>query len=947
MAQDYIARYDLAGRIRYLSDDLVVLLGLSGLDFVGKCPGELGVGERYTALEEAAARMIQAAAVQVGASGAPRHLELQVPTPTGSVAYHQTLMVPERDAAGAIIGVLMVGHDLTGMRETEQRLSHLINSIPGIVYTFRRDADGAVSFPYISQTVREIYGFEPEVVNKDCSLIHELAHPDDRPAIEAALEASARTMTPFRIESRVCRPGWPERWLDVRSVPERQLDGSILWYGVMLDITDRKLAEQALRKRERELHNLAENSPDNIIRYDSHGRIRYLNANLARYLDTSLAEVEGLSIPEAWPNGQFDEIEAAMWRAIREGEINTFILHLPGDGAGIRHHQIRIVPERDESNRIVGALTFGTDVTEIVRLQEAIAAREQEFRALVEHSPDTITRFDRDCRRIYVNPTLLDSYGERANELLGKRPTEFPGGRWAQDYEETLRRVLTHGETVDFELSGRETGRRIVHRLIRLTPERDLCGNIISVLAIGRDITELTEQREKIHNLAFFDFVTSLPNRALFHDRLNRSITDARRRGTQFSVLLLDLDRFKAINDAFGHDVGDQLLREAAVRLSRSVRSYDTVARLGGDEFGLILPEIRTHHGPGSVASKILAEFAAPFMIDGREMFSGASIGIAVFPTDSDEAASLLKFADLAMYAAKNAGGQNFQYYTTEFTAQAHERVRIETELRHAVERNELELYFQPKVAMSSGALVGSEALLRWNSPCFGLVMPDRFIGIAEDTGLIVDIGAWVLREACHVACAWNTESTSHTVAVNLSPRQFTDGSLDERIAATLRETGCRPEWIELEITESLLINKTDKVRRTLEALRTMGLSIAIDDFGTGYSALSYLTDLPINVLKIDRSFVKDMLQDSSKTELVKIITAMANSLGMGLVAEGVESEQQAAFLLTSGCFVGQGYLYGKPMIRHDLINAWRLPELPWHPVAAQTGHEVLEKRSC
>lgn len=802
---------------------------------------------------------------------------------------------------------------------TDQRLRHLIDTIPGVVFMFRRAPDGQLSFPFLSHTFRELFGLEPAEVEFDFGRVLELAHPDDLQVVKDAIAESARSMTPYRVESRLCRPGRPQQWLDIQSAPEPQSDGSILWYGVMLDITDRKRAEQAVLKHERDFYTLAESSPDSIMRYDIEGRIRYLNSKLEHDLGKTLAELDGKLSCEVWPDGRFAAIEAGMWRAILHGEANTVVVPVAFESTDVLHHHIRIFPERDESGRIVGALAFGGDGTALHHLQRAVAAHEQEFRALVEHSTDTIARFDRECRRTYVNPALQLSYGAEGNALLGATPSEFPGGEWGQRYEAAIAQVLAGGGSADFNSSRREASGKIIHRLVRLTPEVDLNGVIVSVLTIGRDITELMEQREKIHNLAFFDFVTGLANRALFTDRLEQSIVEARWHGTRLGVIVLDLDRFKAVNDTLGHSVGDTLLREAGARLSRSVRAYDTVARLGGDEYALLLPEIRDASCLSTVADKVLKAFASPFPLDGREVFVGASIGIAVFPDDDLDADGLLKFADLAMYAAKRAGGHCFRYYSAELTERARERLRLETGLRHAVERGELALHFQPQVTIADGRVISSEALLRWHSQELGLVMPDQFIGIAEDTGLIVEIGEWVLHEACRAACDWHAFGLPHKVAVNLSPRQFEDPDLDKRIATTLIQTGCRPEWIELEITERLLVGNIDRVRTTLETLREQGFSIAIDDFGTGYSSLSYLTELPIDVLKIDRVFVKDVLSSASKRELVRTIIAMANSLSMKLVAEGVETLAQADFLAASGCDVGQGYLFGRPIPRAQL----------------------------
>jgi diguanylate cyclase (GGDEF)-like protein len=373
------------------------------------------------------------------------------------------------------------------------------------------------------------------------------------------------------------------------------------------------------------------------------------------------------------------------------------------------------------------------------------------------------------------------------------------------------------------------------------------------------------------------------------------------------------------VNDTLGHTAGDELLRETAARLMSCVRSYDTVARLGGDEFAILLPEVRSGEDLGCIAGKILQSFAVPFLLGGQEVFVSTSIGIVLYPDDGMEAEDLIKHADSAMYYAKRSGRNNFRFYSRELTDSANERLMLEADLRRGFGRGELELHFQPKVRLTDGVPIGSEALLRWKHPQRGMVPPDKFISIAEDSGLIVEIGEWVLRTACRTACDWNMPGRPlHKVAINLSARQFQTFGLARTVRNVLEETGCYPEWIELEITESLLLDEDGEVLETLEEFRAMGISIAIDDFGTGYSALSYLARFPIDTLKIDRSFISRLTEYGHHAELVKAIVAIAHSLNQQVVAEGVETAEQAALLQAYGCQLAQGYFYGKPMTKES-----------------------------
>lgn len=553
------------------------------------------------------------------------------------------------------------------------------------------------------------------------------------------------------------------------------------------------------------------------------------------------------------------------------------------------------------------------------RAEAALQTSERQFRSLVENTPDTIARYDLDCRLIYANPRLIEELGGCESCLLNRTPAEFPGGEAANAYQQVILQVLVDAEPNDFEFSWTNSGNRFVVSQIRLTPEFDADGRVVSVLAVGRDITEIDQYRRSIHRLAFYDTLTHLPNRALLVERMRETVAEAAQFGYRFGLMLLDLDRFKDVNDTLGHGMGDLLLCAAAERLVRCARSFDMVARLGGDEFAILLPQLRENDDLAGTAAKIVKAFEQPFQISGREMFISASVGIAVYPSDSADIDALFRFADSAMYHAKNRGRNNFQFYVRELSARAGERVIMEAALRHARANGEFELYYQPQVELAGGRVIGAEALIRWRRHDGSMVTPDKFIPVAEDSGLIVGIGEWVLKTACETAVAWNSgRGDAFKIAVNLSTRQFLQNDLLATVRDILDQTGCRPEWLKLEITESLLLDDGGGVLDTLNAFDAMGLVLSIDDFGTGYSSLSYLNRFPVSQIKIDRSFVSDIPAAEDKAELVKAMISIAQALNLELVAEGVETAEQAAYLERHGCPVGQGYLFGKPMPRAE-----------------------------
>ena len=583
-----------------------------------------------------------------------------------------------------------------------------------------------------------------------------------------------------------------------------------------------------------------------------------------------------------------------------------------------------VLPRRHEANEI-GQLAkvfnrLMDGMSEMLRkelhLRTEIASNEHRFQMLVEQSSDTICRFDRHCRRIYANARLVGILGGKAALILGARPSEFPGGMPALKYETEIRKVFEQGRELNFEHQFQAAdGER--HHHIRLTPEMDAHGQVVQVLAVGRDITEIERYRHQVSHQALHDALTDLPNRTLLQDRMQQILAGASYRQHQLCVMLLDLDRFKEINDTLGHAVGDRLLRETAKRLLACVRAHDTVARLGGDEFAILLDDAYDEKHLARIAEKLLQALIAPFEVEGREYFISGSIGIARCSSASETVDDLLKYADAAMYHAKRQGRNNFQFYATELTTRSSERLELESALRRAMDRGELELHYQPKLDLRSGRMIGAEALLRWRRQGHGMVMPDRFIPIAEDSGLIVDIGAWVLHAACEAVVAWNLGILrTVSVAVNISTRQFLRHDLVGLVRRTLDRTGCQPEWLVLEITEGLLLENSPEVAAMLNDLHAMGVAISIDDFGTGYSALGYLNRFPVSQIKIDKSFVSNIPGSKDKSELVKAMLSIGTALHLEVVAEGVETDEQADYLRALGCPQAQGYLFGKPMER-------------------------------
>jgi diguanylate cyclase (GGDEF)-like protein/PAS domain S-box-containing protein len=541
----------------------------------------------------------------------------------------------------------------------------------------------------------------------------------------------------------------------------------------------------------------------------------------------------------------------------------------------------------------------------------------------------------------YVNPAFERITGYGAAEVVGHSLATLQGNSRDQRNIEEIRTALREKREGHALLRNyrnyRKDGTGYWNDLF-IAPMQDDDGVIRHFVVAQYDITAVMRYEAELEYQANHDALTGLANRNLLRDRLTRAIAEAERTGAPIWVVFVDLDRFKFVNDTLGHGAGDALLKVLASRLQAVVCDADTVARVGGDEFILVLPE-QTEDGSGlAILQRIMGAVAEPLTFDEHEFFLTCSIGVATYPADGELAEALIKHADIAMYRAKEMGRNTVQFYTAEMNARTLDRLAIEADLRHALARHEFEVHYQPQVSMRSGRIVGMGALLRWNHPVHGVIAPARFIGLAEEMGLIIPIGAWVIRTACVQTKAWQRAGLGELrVAVNLSARQFTQKALVQSIADVLHETGLAPRFLELELTESMVMSDVDNAIAILRKLKSLGVHISIDDFGTGYSSLSYLRRFPIDVLKIDQSFVADLTVDADDAAIVCSIISLAHSLRLQVIAEGVETAEQLAFLRAHGCDQMQGYYFSRP-IAADVFERMLREKTSWEYREAVAG---------
>jgi diguanylate cyclase (GGDEF)-like protein/PAS domain S-box-containing protein len=608
-------------------------------------------------------------------------------------------------------------------------------------------------------------------------------------------------------------------------------------------------------------------------------------------------------------NRRFDEV---IQSASKTGMIRT--VHQRKDGSRIPV-EVYLRAFQSEGRQLLVAVV--RDITERLKAEAELRDSEQRFRVAFNQAAVGLAHVAPEGRWVMVNQKLCEIVGYTQKEMLNLR------------YQD-----LTHPDDLAVDI---EVGRRMlageVHEQSREKRYRHKDGHYIWVnltsslvwdangkpkyySTVVEDISRRKQVEGELAHLVNHDVLTGLPNRSLLLDRLSQAIAFANRLGDEVAVLLIDLDRFKNVNDSLGHDVGDRIITEISQRLISRVREGDTVARWGGDEFVVVLGDVTHEDAVANFAQKLLETLSQPMTIEEHELYPAGSIGISLYPKDGDQPAVLLKNADTAMYRAKEAGRNNFQFYAHEMNARALDRLKLDGGLRRALLRDEFVLHYQPQMDLRTGAIVGVEALLRWQPPGQPMVYPGDFVPMAEETGLIVQIGEWVLRTACAQLRAWENAGLCDGVrmAVNLSARQFKQHNVVNMVSRVLQGTGCDPGRLELEITESVLMDQPEVAVATLQQLSDMGVSLAIDDFGTGYSSLSYLKKFPLDALKIDRSFVRDITTDSDDAAIARAVIALAHSMKLIVIAEGVETPEQLAFLKEQDCDQMQGYLLGRPV---------------------------------
>ena len=706
-------------------------------------------------------------------------------------------------------------------------------------------------------------------------------------------------------------------------------DDELGWLGRSLDgLLDKvTVDEAALRRSEQLKQAIIDSANSSIISTDASGLIQSFSAGSERMLGYRSEEVVGVATP-ALVHDEREVVERAgqlskeLGREVLPG-FEVFVAKAV-DGMADENEWTYI---RKDGDRLTvslsvtalfdadGAISGYVGVARDIREEQAVVQRLRLAEQVFESAGEAILVTDADCRIIDVNPAYLEITGFDREDVIGATPAIAKSGRHDAEFYRAMWQDIEQTGRWSGELWDRRRNGEFFLQWLTINVMRDESGQVSNYVGIFKDFTQQKATEQKLEQMAYYDPLTGLPNRTLFRDRLEHQIDHAKRREEFAAVMFIDLDRFKYVNDSLGHDIGDRLLVEVAQRLKQRLRRSDTLARLGGDEFTVILPSLKDAAHAGHVADMLIEALQAAFNIGGHQAYIGASIGIAIYPDDGEDFVTLTKNADTAMYLAKQNGRGRYKFFTAEMHQANTRRLAIEVGLRSALDLGQLRLQYQPILEIDGRRVLGFEALLRWSHPQLGEIPPSEFIPLAEENGTIVPIGHWVIETACAQLKAWqNAGHPGLRLAVNLSARQLQHDGLVDEVRAILQAQGLEAEALEFELTEGLLMDDAARSLKMMQALRGLGVGISIDDFGTGYSSLSYLKKFPIQTLKVDRSFVWDIVTDPDDAAIVKAILSLADRLKLQVVAEGVESLAQHEFLRREGCRQAQGYHYARPL---------------------------------
>jgi diguanylate cyclase (GGDEF)-like protein/PAS domain S-box-containing protein len=899
---------DLDRHYTFVNDAFVTLVGISRDEIIGKSVADVLGPEAFE---------FQQPFIDRAARGESVTYERETLDVNGRQRWLRNKIVPDMRFDATIKGYYIVGHDITDLKQTqdalasrESQLRAIMDGVPAPVAYIDRDE----RCQYVNRPFLQYFGLTAQQV-AELRLRDVVGHGIYASAQALLSRALQGESTSF--ERLVPGADAVRRWMTIRVVPDTAPGGEVNGAFVLMnDIHGLKQAQEALRASEGELRLIMDNVPARVAYIDRESRFRFLNRHNEEWLSESRKDLTGRKIGEVVGDARARQLQPLMNRVFSGETISTEQMLVQPNGEQ-RWESIHYAPNRDGEGNVIGIYAVHTDIHDQKRNEEALRRANWMLSSHINNTPLAVLEWDRDFRLVRWSPQAENIFGWRAEEVLGMPITG------SQLTHEADRPTVT--ELIEKLMAGEQPRATGLNRNYRKDGETIWCewyhsclldeqGRIVSILSFVQDVSSRIQAEERLQYLATRDALTGLPNRLLLQERLAQAIAQAKRNGRHVGVLYIDLDRFKNVNDTLGHRIGDELLKQVTKSLSSALRETDLLARLGGDEFMVIVEDFDDAAVLNRVAQKLQDAIAQPFQIEEHDIYVTSSIGISIYPDDSDDPEGLLKHADVAMYRSKELGRNTYQFFDADLAARRLKQHTLESSLRTAVKECALKLHFQPIVRIADRTIIGAEALLRWHDEEHGEIAPQVFIPLAEESGLIHILGDWVLKTAAEQCAAWRNAGLELTVSINLSGRQFYRDDLAQRISDIVRAAGCDPSWIELEVTESSLLHDLDAIRRVLQQLRDEGFSVAIDDFGTGYSSLSHLKHFPIDTLKIDISFIADLETDPGDAAITEAIIALARGLNLQVVAEGVGTSGQLAFLEARDCHCFQGFLFSEAM---------------------------------
>lgn len=864
----------------------------------------------------------------------------------GAYRWHLARANSERDANGAVVKWFGTSTDIHDQKLAEDALRQSEEQFRSIVETTSEwiwAVDLAGIANYSNPAVERILGYRPEEIVG--GTLYPFMHEDDYRVVRQRVSVLVEQKKGWA--SLVCR--WRHkdgsvRYLESSAVPMFDAGGNLTGFrGTDRDVTERRLAEDAVQASQKRYEQLFDSNPHPIWVYDLE-TLRFLavNCETVRHYGYSREEFFEMTIRDIRPPEDVKILLKYVREAVdKKTELTHTVRHRKKDGTII---DVEIASQPIEFDGRPARLVLATDVTERNRTDAALRESESKFRMLVESTSEGLLQVDgEDCVE-FVNSRMCEMVGFNEAELLGTDWTNLLLEESGRDFIRQVNERRRQGISDRYEIRLKKKAGEPLWVIVGGAPVINADGKMTGSLGVFTDITERKRAEEQLLHDAFHDALTGLANRSLFMDHLRLTIERGKsRHSNMYAVLFLDFDRFKVINDSLGHAEGDRLLKLIARRLETCTRTGDLVARLGGDEFVILLSELLEEEDARHIAERIQDSLKTPFDLSGNEIFTSASIGIALSSAKHIRAEDMLRDADIAMYRAKSKGKAQHQIFDSEMHKDALSQLQLENEMRHALERGEFRIFYQPIYSLDNVKLVGFEALIRWLHPKRGLVSPAEFIPVAEETGLILRLGRWTVYESCRQMREWqkkNADAESLTIAVNLSCKEFLQTDLAEQVNASLVSTGLAPRCLKLEITESHIMENTEMAQAIMKRLRAFGVEFSLDDFGTGYSSLSYLHRLPVSYLKIDRSFVNGIMESPENAEIVYTIVKLAQNLKMKVVAEGIETEEQLAHLRRINCEYGQGYFLSNPL---EAAEAEALIKEPCEDFSYLGGQPIMD----